>query len=139
MQKGKEKAKPHFLVETHRRPPSKLPTGQERQQKFRGSALHVWSIEILKSFFSNEYGSLGTLVHHYKNCCKRLKSATTAQAMRVHYVPSAPLVSLWSVGRVPRRIRCTRRVRTYPWRPSCRSARISCLTVLKILALPPQC
>ena len=40
-EKGKEKARPHFLVETHGRPPSKLPTGQTRQEKFTGSAHHV--------------------------------------------------------------------------------------------------
>ena len=56
LEKGKEKAKPHFLVETHGRPPSKLPTGQTRREKFTGSAHHVRSIEIVKSFFSNEYG-----------------------------------------------------------------------------------
>ena len=70
LEKGKEKVRPHFLVETHGLPPSKLPTGQTRQEKFTGSAQHVRSIEILKSFFSNEYAySLGTFVHHYKNCC----------------------------------------------------------------------
>ena len=70
LEKGKEKARPHFLVETHGRPPRKLPTGQTRQEKFTGSAHHVRSIEILKSFFNTEYGySLGTFVHHYKNCC----------------------------------------------------------------------
>ena len=67
LEKGKEKARPHFLVETHG-PPSKLPTGQTRQEKFTGSAHHARSIEIPKSFFNNEYGySLGTFVHHYKN------------------------------------------------------------------------
>ena len=60
LEKGKERAKPHFMVETHGRPPSKLPTGHTRQEKFTASAQHVRSIEILKSFFSNEYGySLG--------------------------------------------------------------------------------
>ena len=65
LEKGKEKARPHFLVETHGRPPSKLPTGQTRQEKFTGSAHHVSSIETLKSFFKNQYGySLGAFVHH---------------------------------------------------------------------------
>ena len=74
LEKGKERAKPHFLGETHGRPPSKLLTGQTRQEKFTGSAQHVRSIEILKSFFSNDYGySLGTFVHHYKNCSGQLK------------------------------------------------------------------
>ena len=41
LEKGKEKARPHFLVETHGRPPSKLPTGQSRQEKFTGSGHHV--------------------------------------------------------------------------------------------------
>ena len=90
LEKGKEKARPHFLVETHGRPPSKLPTGQTRQEKFTGSAHRVRSIEILKSFFNNEYGyPLGTFVHHYKNCCGQLNAATAAEGIRVHYVQSA--------------------------------------------------
>ena len=56
LEKRKEKARPHFLVETHGCPPSNLPTGQTRQEKFTGSAHHARSIEILKSFFNNEYG-----------------------------------------------------------------------------------
>ena len=76
LEKGKERAKPNFLVETHGRPPSKLPTRQTREEKFGGSAHHVRCIEILKSFFSNEHGySLGNLVHHYKNCSGQLKAA----------------------------------------------------------------
>ena len=90
LEKGKEKARPHFLVETHGRPPSKLPTWQTRQEKCTGSAHHVQSIEILKSFFHSEYGySLGTLVQHYKNCCAHLRAATGAEGMRVHYVQTA--------------------------------------------------
>ena len=77
---GKESAKPHFLLETHGRPPSKVLTGQTRYQKFTRWPPHVRSIEILKSFFSNEYGFLlGTFVHHYKNWCGQLKSATAAE------------------------------------------------------------
>ena len=53
LQKGKHKAKPHFLVETHGRPPSKSPAGQRRQGKFTGLARHVRSMDILKSCFSN--------------------------------------------------------------------------------------
>ena len=70
-EKGKERAKPHFVVEAHGRPPSKLPAGQTRHEKFIGSPQHVRTIGILKSFFNNEYDySLGTFIHHHKNCCR---------------------------------------------------------------------
>ena len=125
-EKGKEKARPHFLVEIHGRPPSKLPTGQTRQEKFTGSAHHVRSIHILKSFFNNEYGySPGTFVHHYKKCRGQLKAATAAEGMRVHYVQSAvhggsPCVPRDRRSCCARRIRCARRCHMCPWRQSCR-------------------
>ena len=125
-EKGKEKARPHFLVETHGRPPSKLPTGQTRQEKFTRSAHHVRSIEIPKSFFNNEYGySLGIFVHHYKNCCGQLKAATGAEGMRVHYVQTAvhggsPCVPGDRRSCCARPIRCARRLRMCPWRHACR-------------------
>ena len=73
------------MVETHGCPPSKLPTGQTRQEKFTGSPHHVRSVEIPKRFFSNKYGHLpGTFVHHYKNWCGQLKSATADEGMSVH-------------------------------------------------------
>ena len=130
--KGKEKAKPHFLVEAHCSPPSKLPTGQTRQEKFTALVHHVRSIEILKSFFSNEYGySLGFFVHHYKKCCGQLKAAKAAEGMPVHYVRTpvhgdSPCVPRVSRSCCARRIRGARRLRICPWRPSCRLARISC-------------
>ena len=126
LEKGKEKARPHFLVETHGRPPSKLPTGQTRQEKFTGSAHHVRSIKILKSFFNNEYGYLpGTFVHHYKNCCGQLKAATAAEGMRVHYVQTAvhggfPCVHGDRRSYCARPICCARRLRMCPWRHACR-------------------
>ena len=141
LEKGKERAEPHFLVETHGRPPSKLPSGQTRQEKFTGSAHHVRCIEILKSSFSNEYGySLGTFVHHYKNCYGQLKAATVAQGMRVHYVRSAvhggsPCVPSVSRSCCVRPIRGARRLRIKPWRPSCRLARISCPALRQDLGL----
>ena len=125
LEKGKEKARPHFLVETHGRPPSKLPMGQTRQEKFTRLAHHVRSIEILKSFLSNEYGySLGSFVHHYKNCCGQLKAATAAEGMCVHYVHSAvhggsPCVPGDRRSCCARRIRGARRLRMCPWGPSC--------------------
>ena len=71
---AKRKGQPHFSVETHGRAPSKLPAGQIRQQKGTALAQHVRSIKVVKQFFTNEYGcSLGTFVHHYKNCCGQLK------------------------------------------------------------------
>ena len=120
LEKGKEKARPHFLVETLGRPPSKLPTWQKRQEKFTGSAHHVRSIQLLKSFFNNEYGySLGTFVHHYKNCCGQVKAATAAEGIRVHYVQSAvhggsPCVPRDRCSCCARRIRCARRLRMCP-------------------------
>ena len=79
--------KPHFLVQTHGRPPSKLRARQTRQEKFTGSAQHVRPIDVLKSFFNNEYGySLGTFVHHYRNIIGHVKSTAAAQGMCVHYV-----------------------------------------------------
>ena len=126
LEKGKEKARPHFLAETHGRPPSKLPTGQTRQKKFTGSAHHARSIEILKNFFNNEYGySLGTFVHHYKNCCAQLKAATGAEGMRVHNVQTAvhggfPCVPGDRRSCSARPIRCARRLRMCPWRHACR-------------------
>ena len=51
-EKGKERAKRHFVVETHGRPPSRLPGGQTRHDKSTRSPDHVRSIEIMKS--SNE-------------------------------------------------------------------------------------
>ena len=54
--------------------------------KFTGSAQYVGSINILKSFFSNEYAYLlGTFVDHYKKCCGHLKLATAGEGMCVHY------------------------------------------------------
>ena len=128
LEKGKEKARPHFLVETHGRPPRKLPTWQTRQEKFSGSAHHVRSIEILKSFFNNGDGySLGTFVHHYKNCRGQLKAATAAEGMRVHYVQSAvhggggsPCVPSDRRSCCARRILCAGRLGMCPWRPLCR-------------------
>ena len=126
LEKGKEKAKPHFLVETHGRLPSKLPTEQSRQEKFTGSVHHVRSIEILSSFFSNEYRySLGIFVHHYTNWCGQLKAATAAEGMCVHYVQSAvhggsPCVPRVCLSCCAGRILCARRLRMYPRRPSCR-------------------
>ena len=126
LEKGKEKARPHFPVETHGPPPSELPTGQTRQEKFTGSAHHVGSIEILKSFFNNEYGySPGTFVHHYKNCCGQLKAATAAEGMRVHYVHSAvhggaPCVRGDRRSCCPHLICCARCLRMCPRRHSCR-------------------
>ena len=99
LEKGKDKARPHFLVETHGRPPSKLPTGQTRQEKFTRSAHHVRSMENLKSFFNNEDGySLGTFVHHYKNCCGQLKAetalkvcvCTTFRVLCMEALPASP-------------------------------------------------
>ena len=125
LEKGKEKARPRLLVETHGRPPSKLSTGHTKQGKFSGSAHHVRSIEILKSFFSNEYGySLGTFIHHYKNCCGQLKAATAVEGICVHYVQSAvhggsPCVPRDRCSCCARQIRCARRLRMCPWRPSC--------------------
>ena len=47
------------------------------------------AIEILKSFFSNEYGYLpGTSVHRYKNCRGPLIVATSAEGMGVNYAQS---------------------------------------------------
>ena len=126
LEKGKEKARPHFFLETHGRPPSKLPTGQTRQEKFTGLANHVRSIEILKSFFNNDYGySLGTFVHHYKNCHRQLKAATAAEGMRVQYIQSAvhggsPFVLRDRRSCCARRIRRARQLRMCPWRLSCR-------------------
>ena len=126
LEKGKDKARPHFLVDTHGRPPSKLPTGHTRREKFTGSAHHVRSNEILESFFSNEYGySQGTFVHHYKNCRGQQKAATAAQGMCVHHVRSAvhggsPCVPRDRRSCCARRIRRARRLRMCPWRPSCR-------------------
>ena len=141
LEKGKEKARPHFLVETHGRSPSKLPTGQTRQEKFTGSAHHARSIEILKKFFNNEYGySLGTFVHHYKNCCAQLKAATGAEGMRVHNVQFAvhggfPCVPGDRRSCSARPIRCARRLRMCTWRHACRSARVSCPAVRQDLGL----
>ena len=125
LENGKEKARPHLLVETHGRPPSKLPTGQTRQKKFTGSAHHVRSIEIRKGFFNNEYGySLGTFVHDYKNCCGQMKAATAAEGMCVHYVQTAvhggsPCVPGDRRSCCARAIRCARRLRMCPWRHAC--------------------
>ena len=130
LEKGKERAKPHFPLETHGRLPSKLSTGHTRQEKFTGSAHHVRSIEIPKSFFSNEYGYwLGTFIHHYKNCCGQLKSVAAAVGMRVHCVRSAVHGGSLCVPRVSRSCstrgtRCAHRLRICPWRPSCPSERI---------------
>ena len=52
LEKGKEKAKPHSPLETHGRPPSKLPPGQTRQEKFIGSAHHVRSILVQEPILS---------------------------------------------------------------------------------------
>ena len=70
------------MVETHGCPPSKLPTGQTRQEKFTGSPHHVQSIEIVKSFFTNEYGYLlGTFVHRLQQLLRARQSATAAEDM----------------------------------------------------------
>ena len=137
------KTEPHLLVETHGRPPRKLPAGRTRQEKFTGPAQHVRSIDILKSFFKNQYGYLLCyFVHHYKNCCGQPKSATAAEGNCVHYVRRVVHGGSCCVPRVSRscyarRIRCACRLRMCPWRPSCRSARVSCPIVREDLGLAP--
>ena len=92
LEKRKERAEPHFLVQTHGRAPSKVPIRQTRHEKFTASEQHVRCIAILKSFFSNEYGfSRGTFIHHYKNCCGQLNSATAVQTRsRAHIMHPQP-------------------------------------------------
>ena len=125
LEKGKEMARPHSLVMTHGCPPSKLPTGQTRQEKFTASAHHVPSIEMLKSFFNNAYGnSLGTFVHHYKKCCGQVKAATAAEGMRVHYFwthlhGGSSCVPGDRRSCCARPVRCARRLRMCPWRHAC--------------------
>ena len=115
LEKGKEKAQSHFLVETHGRPPSKLPVGATRQEKLTGLAHHVRSIDILKSFFNNEYGySLGTFGHHYNN-----RAAAAAECIRAQSVPRAVHGGSDCVPRVSRscsarRIRCACCLRMCP-------------------------
>ena len=146
-EKRKEKAKSHFLVEAHGRPPSKLTTGQTRQEKFTRSPQHVQSVEIFKSFFSKELGySLRTFVHHCKNCYGQLKSATAlllkvcvCTMLGVLCMEALP-VSPGSIGRVPREEFAAHVVSASvpgDFRVVQRVFRV--LQCVRIPGLPPQC
>ena len=74
----------HFYVETSGRPPRVLPTRATRQEKHKSSDAHQRSLQILEEFLQDYDTSLGQLVHHYKECCKKKDHPTEGvYALRV--------------------------------------------------------
>ena len=63
--------KPHFYVETSGRPPRVSPTKATRQEKHKRSDARQRSLQILEEFVQKYDSSLGQLLHHYKECCKK--------------------------------------------------------------------
>ena len=68
---ARAKKHPHFYVETSGRPPRVLPTKATRQEKHKCSDAHQRSRQILEEFLQEYNNSVGQLVHHYKECCKK--------------------------------------------------------------------
>ena len=113
---ARAKKRPRFYVETSGRPPRVLPTRATCQEKHKSSDAHQRRLQILEEFLQQYDGSLGQLVHHYKECCKKKDHpAEDVYALRV-----IRAVSRHVSGRPDVRRACSARfaccLQSCPWR-----------------------